>query len=168
MVLSNKQLIQAEDIISRNRAFFDLPFHSHLNTDNGWKISIQGKSTDDSLYLFRKLHEFLLNKDIPFKVATCRRMNYFKNYIIEYEHELEENCQKQKYIKEQSHKAMTIYCPDDFDIINLCEIVKELIPEYDGFVGVDDPTSYTLFSKGIYYRNDRDSEGNYVMPQSRK
>ena len=123
---------------------YDIMFHSPVSTDNGWKISIQGKNVGHSIFLYEKLHEYLNGLDIPFKLATVNR------YAL-----LNMN-------KEQSHKAMTIYCPDGYIFNEVCEDVYSRIMNYKGWQDIKTPTSYEHYAGGLYTRNDRDDNGNYI------
>lgn len=127
-----------------NTSVYDMSVHSPLTSNNGWKISIQGKNVGDSIFLYERLANFLMFKDIPFKVATINR------YAL-----LNTN-------KEQSHKAMTIYCPDGVDFNEICEEIYSLISDYTGWYNIKTPTSYQHYAGGLYIRNDRDSNGLYI------
>ena len=52
---------------------FDWSFNSSANTDNGNKLSLQGKSTKDAAALYSMLKDYLYENNIPFKVATRMR-----------------------------------------------------------------------------------------------
>ena len=125
-------------------SLYDVNFHSELSSNNGNKISIQGKNTGDSIFLFKKLNGYLHANNIPFKLATINR------YAL-----LNTN-------KEQSHKAMTIYCPDGFDFKKLCEEIYSLSIDYKGWFDIKTPTSYTHYAGGLFFRNDRDQNGIYI------
>ena len=130
--------------ILTNATKYDLNVHSESNTDNGWKISIQGKEVSDSIFLYDKLSSYLMGLSIPFKVATDKR------YSVRSTH------------KEQSFKAMTIYCPNGMDIMSLCEEVYSLTMDYKGSRDINTPTSYEHYAGGLFFRNDRDEVGGYV------
>jgi hypothetical protein len=123
---------------------YDVNFHSVLSTDNGDKISIQGKTVEDSLFLYKNLHEYLYAGDIPFKLATVNR------YAL-----LNRN-------KEQSHKAMTIYIPNGYDLNGVCEDIYSRIIDYKGWYDIKTPTSYVHYAGGLYTRNDRNENGGYI------
>lgn len=106
------------------------------------KISIQGKCIEDSVFLYERLHKYLLFNLVPFKVASPKRYNH--------DH------------PEQSCKAMTIYCPDDYNFSELCEEVYSLIMDYKGWYDIKAPTSYEHYAGGLYTRCDRDENGNYI------
>jgi hypothetical protein len=123
---------------------FDWMFNSSATTNNGMKISIQGKSIADSIFLFEKLSEYLYAKNIPFKVATRRRFDLIKAN------------------KEQSHKAMTIYCVDGSDFSQLCEDIYSLTLDYKGWQNIKTPSSYEHYAGGLFFRNDRNEQGVYI------
>tara|TARA_R110000868_G_scaffold87876_2_gene245410 strand:+ start:1846 stop:2262 length:417 start_codon:yes stop_codon:yes gene_type:complete len=120
---------------------FDWSFNSSATTENGMKISMQGKSVEDSIFLFEKLSGYLYANNIPFKVATAKRF------------ELD---------SEQGRKAMTIYCVDGFDFAQLCEDVYGLTMDYKGWQDIKIPTSYSHYAGGLFVRNDRDANGVYI------
>tara|TARA_B100000768_G_C11162671_1_gene325226 strand:+ start:19 stop:465 length:447 start_codon:yes stop_codon:yes gene_type:complete len=139
--------IMSSEIINRrlsNANKYDMPFHSNAKTDNGWKISIQGKSISDSVFLYERLNQYLDNNEIPFKLATKKRYD------------------ARNINKEQSQKAMTIYCVDGTHIMNLCEDVYSLIMDYKGWHDIKTPTRYKHYAGGVFYRNDRNETGEYI------
>jgi len=123
---------------------FDWMFNSSSTSNNGMKISIQGKSIDDSIFLFERLNEYLYSNNVPFKIATQKRFEL------------------KKANKEQSHKAMTIYCVDGFDFSQLCEDIYGLTLDYKGWHNIKTPTNYQHYAGGLFFRNDRDINGVYV------
>ena len=120
----------------------DLMMNTSAVTDNGWKLSIQGKSINDSLFLYRRLDAYLLDNNVPFKVATQMRYNLSD--------------------REQSKKAMTIYCPDSIEIKVLAEDIYCLIMDYKGWYDIKTPTSYENWAGGVFFRNDRNEYGVYI------
>lgn len=132
----------------------DLPFYYDRACDAGWKISIQGKSVEDSVELYTKLHEFLNKERISYKVGTLMRHSYHVN----------KGERGNLRSLEQSRKAMTIYCPNDLDIKELCEKVYALLPDYKGWYDVATPSSYEHYAGGLFIRNDRNENGEYVVP----
>jgi hypothetical protein len=123
---------------------YDMNVHAYSKTDKGWKISIQGKTVSDSVFLYERLSDFLIGQDIPFKVATVNRYSLRNTN------------------KEQSFKAMTIYCPNGLDIMDLCESVYSMVVDYKGWYSINTPKSYSHFAGGLFYRNDRNESGNYI------
>ncbi len=112
---------------------------------NGWKLSIQGKNEDDIKFLLLKLYDYLMENRISFKFATLKLL-------------------KDKDAGEQKNKIITIYCSKDIKILDLAKEVAKRIKGYNGFKGIK-PTGYTYFKQGIYYRNDTDKSGNYILPK---
>ena len=119
----------------------DIMFNSETSTSDGWKISIQGKCVEDAVFLFNALDSFLRYNEIPFKVATKKRLSSGN--------------------VEQSRKAMTIYCPNNLDVSILAEDVYGLITSYKGWYDVKTPTSYSHYAGGLFIRNDR-INGQYI------
>jgi hypothetical protein len=111
-------------------------------SSEGWKLSLQGKNVIDALYLYNKLIPLLSETQTPYKIATENRFLH--------------------HHPEQSKKAMTIYVRDDHDVKDFAEKVYNLISDYDGHNGVAHPTSYEHYKSAIYFRNDRDENGNYI------
>lgn len=136
------------ETVKNVKAFCDVPFFSETSTDNGWKISIQGHCITDSLYLITKLYDYLVSNDISFKSATTARFALSE-------------VKDQRHL-EQSKKAMTIYCPNEMDIKELCEKVYSMILDYKGWHSIKTPTSYEHYAGGVFFRNDRDSQGAYI------
>jgi len=126
---------------------YDMNIHATSNTDNGYKISIQGKTVADSIFLYERLSSYLMSNDIPFKVATINRFSLRNTN------------------KEQSFKAMTIYCPNGTDIMSLCEDVYSLTMDYKGWQDIKTPTSYEHYAGGLFFRNDRTESGQYIPAQ---
>jgi hypothetical protein len=122
---------------------YDLKFYKKANSSNGWKLSIQGKTSDDVLYLFCRLSGFLDKNRISFKLATQKRLNA-KDSI-------------------QSHKLMTIYVPDHLDTLKLAEQVYKKIKGYKGWFNIKTPPLYSHYAGGIFYRNDLNSKGEYIQ-----
>lgn len=112
------------------------------NHKDGFKLSIQGNTLDDSMYLVEHVVPFLVKAGITFKLATKR--------LIDYKHD------------QQSHKLLTIYSPNHIPITEMAEMVYKLMDDYKGGDNVKQPESYTHFKNAIYYRNDRDENGNYI------
>lgn len=121
-----------------------LQFNGKESVTDGWKLSIQGKTLDDSVYLAENLIDLLFNKEASFKFGTQK--------LIDLKH------------PQQSTKLLTIYIPNKADPKVFSELVKNEILDYKGAEGINTPESYNTYSKelGIYYRNDRDEEGNYI------
>ncbi len=121
---------------------YDVNFNFGLSTSDGWKLSLQGKSIEDSYNLYELLREYLSENMISFKVATSKRFGHSD--------------------MEQSKKAMTIYIPNNLNIYDVCEDVYTLTKNYKGWHDIKTPTSYEHYSGCVFYRNDRDNNGNYI------
>jgi hypothetical protein len=117
-------------------------FNTPADTSDGWKLSIQGKCLEDSVYLFGELCQYLYQGNIPFKVASARR------YGLDHQ--------------EQKYKALTIYVPNGTDHLELAEEVYIKIMSYSGWHDIKTPTSYEHYAGGVFYRNDRDIAGAYI------
>ena len=105
---------------------------------------IQGKSIEDSIFLYQRLNEYLYSNSIPFNIATAKRFDFFD------------------VNREQSHKAMTIYCADGFDFSQLCEDVYSLILDYKEWHDIISPSNYQHYAGGLFFRNNRDAYGSYI------
>ena len=130
----------------KNLKVCDWMFDTNANTDNGWKLSIQGKSVIDAITLFQKLNGFLFANNVPFKVATQKRVNLGN--------------------KDQASKMMTIYIPNGVDRFEFAETIYSMILDYKGWRDINNSrhglTSYEAYAGGIFMRNDRDEYGNYI------
>lgn len=63
---------------------------------------------------------------------------------------------------QQSKKLLTIYIPNDVDVESFAELVYLNIIDYTGGDKVKQPDSYTHYKNAIYFRNDRDENGEYI------
>lgn len=130
------------DNILLNSKLYDISFGG-LKSDNGDKISIVGKTMDDVLDLYERLHDWLMSKNIAHKIATRKRVEH-SSY-------------------EQSKKLVTIYVPNDLDINTLMLKIEFLLKGYKGWHDIKIPfNGYEHYSNGICFRNDRDEYGNYI------
>lgn len=129
-------------LADKNIRVCDYHYDTLANTDNGWKISIQGKSVADSVFLYQRLRDILFTRNIPFKLATQKRINLAN--------------------KEQAHKVMTIYIPNGIDRFELAEEIYCRIIDYKGWYNIKTPTSYEHYAGGLFIRNDRDEYGDYI------
>jgi len=121
---------------------YDIQFNGK-NSDNGWKLSIIGKSLEDSIDVFKRLHSWLTLKNISHKSATKKR--------VEYDH------------YEQSKKVMTIYVPNDMDHKKLAHKIEIILSGYKGWEDIKLPfKSYEHYSNAIFFRNDRNENGKYI------
>jgi hypothetical protein len=124
-----------------------IQYNGDANFSDGWKLSIQGKSLEDSMHLYNGLIGFLMITKSSFKFATKRLINY----------EFTDEKRKQ-----QSNKLLTIYIPNGVDPKSFAELVYLHIEDYTGGDDVKQPDTYEHYKNSIYYRNDRDEEGNYI------
>ena len=121
---------------------YDISFEG-LKSDNGFKISIVGKTMEDVYDLYNRLHEYLIKHNIAHKIATKKRV--------------------ESNIKEQNRKLVTIYVPNDADINKLLFKIEYLLKGYNGWQDIRLPhKGYEVYSGGISFRNDRDDYGNYI------
>jgi hypothetical protein len=116
--------------------------NGEANWRDGWKVSIQGRTLEDSRFLFDRLIDFMVNTKASFKFGTQK--------LIEANH------------PEQSTKLLTIYLPNGVDPKSYCELVRLNLIGYEGAKDIPEKRSYTKYSEGIFYRNDRTSEGAYI------
>lgn len=136
-----------EGIRSDLKVFFkDTTPHS-----DGWKLSIQGKSIEDSIFFIDHVYAIMQKERISHKIATKKRYNLRIN-------------PKEEWLIEQSYKAMTIYCPYDIDVVDLGRTIHKILKDagYNGWDDVTQPNGYTLIADGVYYRNDRTENGTYI------
>ena len=120
---------------------FDLQFPGK-DSSNGWKLSLQGKSTEDAIELYKLTSDFLSKNDIAFKVATKKRINHHNS--------------------EQSKKLLTIYVPNSMDHLELAEKIYKLTNKYKGWYDIKTPSNYEHYAGPVFFRNDRDEKGNYI------
>lgn len=135
-----------------NVKVYDCMFNTDAITNNGWKLSIQGKSVSDAMVLYNSLSEYLFSNNIPFKVATQKRIRLSN--------------------KVQACKVMTIYIPNDVNRYELAESIYEHILHYKGWQNIrhirHGLVGYECYAAGIFMRNDRDVHGNYIPAQQSK
>lgn len=120
---------------------------------NGWKLSIQGKTKEDSLFLWDRLNTILDKMNVPYKLGTAKRIALINM-----------NDAKKR---EQGHKIMTIYIPNEYSqnidsVLAFAEHIYSNIKVYKGWYDIKAPTSYSHYGGGVFFRNDRDSYGDYV------
>ena len=120
-------------------------FVQHYGTvpfSDGWKLSIQGKTLEDAVYLYDKLIPFLSVVGCSFKFATARLLT----------------CD----VEEQRTKLLTIYIPNKVTPESFAELVYLQIKDYEGGEDITPKNLYTHYKNAIYFRNDRDEYGEYV------
>lgn len=129
------------DVLNNSNNYF-LQFYGTANWNLGWKLSIQGEAVTNAIYLLPRLSNLLIKTKASFKFAT--------NKLIT------------SNIPEQKNKVLTIYIPNEYDVLEYAKMVHECIPLYRGGLDVAPPTSYTHYKGSIYYRNDRSENGEYI------
>lgn len=132
-----------------NAIWADIPMYfKGIDTSDGYKLSIQGKSKEDVLAVLDRIGDYLCSRQIPFKFATKRRVEH-KDTI-------------------QSRKIVTIYIPNNMYWIEEAETIYALIKDYKGWYDIKRPHGYKHYAGAIYYRNDRDAKGNYINAKDAK
>jgi hypothetical protein len=124
-----------------------LPFvqiEGSTNFSEGWKVSIQGKTVEDAIYLIDRLVILFGVTRVFYKIGTQALIN----------------CSN----PEQTTKLITVYLPKGVAPESYCELIRNCIPDYTGADTIGEKVGYTKHSPGIFFRNDRDSSGNYVYP----
>ena len=109
---------------------------------NGMKLSIQGKTMDDLMEIFDKTKEYLFSSNLSFKFGTRK--------LIESDD------------KEQKTKLLTVYMNSNTDFNEVAETIYNLLIDYKGWYDIKDKKSYQHYAGAVWYRNDRDSDGNYI------
>lgn len=130
-----------EDLLRNSWEYF-IQINGDSDCSYGWKLSIQGKTIDDSMMLFDMLHQLLNAHGCSYKFGTQRLMD----------------CGH----PQQSTKLLTIYIPNEFDVKEFAEKVYIHMEDYKGGQDIKCPTSYEHYANAIYFRNDRDEYGNYI------
>lgn len=130
------------EVLEKSSNFFE-QYNGEAEWSDGWKVSIQGHSLEDTQVLYEKLLPFLLLTKVSFKFATQLLI------ALGPEHE-------------QSTKLLTIYLPNGVDPKSYCELLKFNLEGYTGASDILEKRSYTKYSEGIFFRNDRDGMGEYI------
>jgi len=147
---SQHNYMTTEKLLSRlnsSTSAFDWMFNTSADTNNGDKLSLQGKSTSDCAELYGMLKDYLFANEIPFKIGTCQRMN-------------------NEFLGEQRRKAVTIYVPNHMDVKEVAEKVYSLTTDYKGWHDVKTPTSYEHYAGCVFIGNDQ-RNGKYVPAKDR-
>lgn len=110
---------------------------------DGWKVSIQGRTLEDLIFVFDRIIGLLMETKASFKLGTQKLIDLGRE-------------------NEQSTKLLTIYIPNGVTPESYCELVRLHISDYEGAADIGEKKSYTKYAEGIYYRNDRTSEGVYI------
>lgn len=121
---------------------FFIQYNGEATCDDGWKLSIQGKNLDDAVFLYERLSPLLLVTKASFKFGTE------KLFL--------------SYNEEQKTKALTVYIPDGVTPESFAELVYLHIKDYKGGEGIESKESYTHYKNAIFFRNDRDVNGEYI------
>lgn len=130
-----------QNILETSNRYFE-QFNGYANVTDGWKLSIQGKSIEDAMFLYSRLVSLLKASQASYKIGTLKLINGTH--------------------PQQRHKLMTIYIPNGVDAKSFAELVYLNINDYKGGQDIKCPTSYEHYANAIYFRNDRDEDGNYV------
>lgn len=129
-----------------SKKVFDISFPGKPS-GNGWKLSIAGKSLQDSIDLWERLHDYLVQQNIAHKFGTLKRIKHPN--------------------KEQAKKLLTIYVPNGVSINDLAPKIESKLKGYKGWQDIKTPSGYEHWGNAIFFRNDRDSQGNYIKAQNR-
>lgn len=114
----------------------------HKKNIGDWKVSVQGETIDDLLKIVELTYDKLVSKGLTFKYGTKK--------LIE------------KNNTEQSTKFLTIYVPDNVTAKKIASWVAGLLVSYRGGDKFTSKRSYEMVVNGIFIRNDRDENGNYI------
>lgn len=139
--MNNQNIIR---LLSSTKVY-DISYHGKPS-NNGWKLSILGKSLEDSLELWNRLRDYLVQNDIAHKFGTLKRIQHPN--------------------KEQSKKLLTVYIPDGFTVDEIAMQVEKKLKGYSGWHNIKTPTSYEHWGNAIFFRNDRDNLGNYIKSKN--
>lgn len=121
-----------------------IQIHGEADWRDGWKLSIQGHNMEDMEFLIDRLVLFLESTKASYKFATQKLID-LKNA--------------------QSTKLLTIYIPNGVEVKSYAELVHLNLEGYHGADDIEHKAGYTKYSPGIFYRNDRDGNGNYIYPK---
>jgi hypothetical protein len=135
---------QVKKLLSSKKVF-DIQF-SGKPSSNGWKLSIAGKTLEDSIDLWERLHDYLLDQDIAHKFGTLKRIQHPN--------------------KEQARKLLTVYIPDGSSVQVIAPEIEKRLAGYAGWRDIRTPKGYEHWGNAIFFRNDRDSGGNYIRVQN--
>jgi hypothetical protein len=108
---------------------------------DGWKLSIQGRTMEDAQFLFDRLVNLMMDTKVSFKFGTQALID----------------CGG-----EQATKLLTIYLPNGVTPRSYAELVRLNLEGYTGAADILEKRSYTKYAPGIFYRKDRDSQGDYI------
>lgn len=128
------------DLLKKHSTAF-VQLNGEANITDGWEISVQGKTLEDSRVIFNSLYGLLESTKCSFKFAT--------QMLIDTK-------------SEQSTKLLTIYIPNGVEVQSFAELVRLNLNGYTGADDITEKRSYTKYAPGIFYRNDRTSTGEYI------
>lgn len=128
-------------ILETSNNYFE-QYNGYADVTNGWKLSIQGKTIEDADFLAMRLLSLLKASQASYKFGTQK--------LISGNH------------PEQKHKLLTIYIPNGVDAKSFAELVYLNINDYKGGQDIKAPTSYEHYAGAIYFRNDRNADGQYI------
>lgn len=139
-ITKNEAIEQLYDALKNSKDYF-IQVHGSTDWSEGWKISIQGHTLEDSQFIFESLFGLLGATKVSFKLGTQKLIDMKT---------------------EQSTKLLTIYLPKGVDPKSYAELVRLNLEEYTGADDIEEKRSYTKYAPGIFYRNDRDEKGEYI------
>ena len=127
--------------LTSHQGYFE-NYNGSADVSDGWKLSIQGKTVQDALFLYESLRGLLFATKCSFKLGTQK--------LIDKKH------------PQQSTKLLTIYIPNGVDAKSFAELVYLNIINYKGGQDIKKPNSYEHYANAIYFRNDRNESGEYI------
>lgn len=131
---------QIKDLLKTSSNYFE-QIPGKANWRDGWKISLQGHTIDDAMFLLTSLVTLLEATHASYKIGTQKLIDLGG---------------------EQSTKLLTIYIPNGVDARSYAELVRLNIEGYNGADDILEKRSYTKYAPGIFFRNDRDEDGKYI------
>jgi len=130
-----------QNTLTYSQCYFE-NYNGSADVSDGWKLSIQGKSVQDAMYLYDNLKGLLYHSKCSFKIGIQK--------LIDKKH------------PQQSTKLLTVYIPNGVDVKSFAELVYLNIIDYKGGQDIKTHNSYEHYANAIYFRNDRTEIGNYV------
>ncbi len=138
--MTQTQEEQLIEVLSKSNLYF-IQIEGEANWRDGWKLSLQGHTLEDTKFLLERLLPLLGVSKASFKFATQKLIDLKS---------------------EQSTKLLTIYIPNGVTPESFAELVRLHISDYKGADDILEKRSYTKYAPGIFYRNDRDENGTYI------
>lgn len=130
-----------QSILETSPRYFE-QYNGYADVTNGWKLSIQGKTIEDALFLYNRLLPLLKASQASYKLGTAKLIN--GNH------------------PQQKHKLLTVYIPNGVDAKSFAELCYLNINDYKGGQDIKQPDSYEHYAGAIYFRNDRNEDGQYI------